>query len=84
MKIVSYIAGYLVLLLPAFLFAVVSWVDMADPPDPSTPDSFWVSDLGQWMWFGMAIVLPALALLALNLALRVIRSQSRRHSRAVV
>jgi hypothetical protein len=72
-RTLSYIAGYLVLLVPTFFFAVIKWVDMADPPDPNQLDSFWVCDLGQWMWFGLAFALPAFVLLALSLAVRWIR-----------
>ena len=82
MKIISYIPGYLVLLLPTLFIAVIKWVDIADPPDLRAPDSFWVSNFGERMWFGLAFVFPAVALFALSIALRLIGSRSGRNSHA--
>ena len=54
MKKGLYIIEYLAVLVPTLLIAVLTWVNIADPPNPAAPDSFWVSRFGQCLWFGLA------------------------------
>ena len=74
MKVTLYIIGYLFLLFPTLLLALDKLVDIADPPvvTPSTDHSFWLSGFGQCVWFGVAFILPALALFILSIAMRQI------------
>ena len=62
MKITLYLIAYFPLLFPTFLVALNRLVDIADPPiiRPETGDSFWLTGLGQCLWFGAAFILPAL------------------------
>jgi hypothetical protein len=80
MKKGFYLIEYLAVLLPTLLIAVLAWVEIADPPNPAAPDSFWVSRFGQCVWFGLAFVLPACAVLAFNAALEVLWSRSGKNS----
>jgi len=75
-----YLIEYFAVLLPTLLIAVLAWVEIADPPNPAAPDSFWVSRFGQCLWFGLAFVLPAFAVLAFNAVLKVLWSRSGRNS----
>jgi len=77
MKAAYHIIGYLALLLPTLMVALDKLVDIADPAvvTPDKGPSFWVSDVGECIWFGTAFVLPALALLVFRCAMsRVWRS----------
>jgi len=77
MKVTFYIIGYLALLLPTLMVALNKLVDIADPAvvTPDTGHSFWLSGIGQCIWFGAAFVLPALALLGFRCAMsRIWRS----------
>jgi len=72
MKIALYIIAYLALLFPTLLVALNRLVDIADPAvvTPDTDHSFWLSGFGQCIWFGIAFILPALALYVLRFAMR--------------
>ena len=72
MKIALYIIAYLALLFPTLLVALNRLVDIADPAvvTPDTGHSFWLSGFGQCIWFGIAFILPALALFVLRFAMR--------------
>ena len=76
MKKRLHLIEYLGVLLPTLLIATLAWVEVADPPNPAAPDSFWVSRFGQWLWFGLAFVLPAFAVYAFNAALKMLWSRS--------
>jgi hypothetical protein len=73
MKKALYLFEYVAVLLPTLLIAVLAWVEFADPPNPAAPDSFWVSRFGECLWFGLAFVLPACAVLAFNAGLKLLR-----------
>ena len=72
MKITLYIIAYLALLFPTLLMALNRLVDIADPPvvTPDTGHSFWLSGLGQCMWFGAAFILPAVVVFVFGFAIR--------------
>jgi len=70
MKIALYIFGYLALLFPTLLVALNRLVDIADPPTPEISHSFWISGFGRCIWFGIAFILPALALFVLSFVVR--------------
>jgi hypothetical protein len=85
MKITPYIIAYVALLLPTLFVALNKLVDIADPPvvTPDTGHSFWLSGLGQCVWFGAAFILPALVMIAFGFAMRRIRSMTRKDSHVV-
>jgi len=76
MKKRLYLIEYLAVLLPTLLIATLVWVEVADPPNPAAPHSFWVSRFGQWIWFGLAFVSPAFVVYAFNAALKKLWSRS--------
>ena len=61
MKIILCIIAYLALLFPTLFLALNKFVDIADPPivTADTGHSFWLTDIGQCLWFGAAFILPA-------------------------
>jgi hypothetical protein len=79
-----YVSGYLALLVPSLAIAVNRWWDIADPPTLEIPASFWLSTLGQWVWFGSAFALPALLLCGLGFAFRLIRKLNAKYFHAAV
>jgi hypothetical protein len=72
MKAVGYILGYLALLIPCFLVALFHWVNMVDPPTLEVPHSFWLTPVGEWLYFGAAFVAPLLILVAFRYAMRYV------------
>ena len=71
---------YSAVLVPTLFLAVLAWVEIADPPNPAAPDSFWVSHFGQFLWFGLAFVLPAFAVYAFNAVLKLLGNRSEKNS----
>ena len=61
MKIALYIFCYLGFLFPSLVVALGRWMDIADPPTVEVPYSFWLSQFGESLWFGMAFLFPAVA-----------------------
>ena len=86
MKITLCIIAYLALLLPTLLVALNKLVDIADPPvvTPDTGHSFWLTGIGECLWFGVAFILPALVVLAFWFAMRRIWNLSEKDSHVVV
>lgn len=85
MKITLYVIAYLALLFPTLFVAVNKLVDIADPPvvTPDTGHSFWLTGVGQCLWFGAAFILPAVVVFAFGFARRRIWSLREKDSHAV-
>jgi hypothetical protein len=83
MKIVPYIIVYLALLVPTLFVALNKWSDMVDPPTLEIPHSFWLSGLGQCLWFGFVFALPAFPLFAFSFVMRRIKKRVKKDSHIV-
>ena len=82
MKATAYIVAYVALAIPTFFAALFRLVDIADPPvvTPETGHSFWLTSVGQCLWFGTAFLLPALVIFAFRFGARRLWRLSERNS----
>jgi hypothetical protein len=73
MKGAFYSICYFVMLVFSLGWAFERWADdFWDPAviNPNVDYHFWCDGFGVWLWFGSAIVVPALILFALDFALK--------------
>jgi len=84
-KALLFSTGYFALLFPSLMFALNTYMDLADPPvvNPNVDHSFLLSGFGEWLWFGAAFMLPALVLFAVSYLLRWIYRAFENDSRIV-